>query len=104
MKKPLEAKAKRLYSIFASVFFMLAVFVVPAFAADGDPLAVVNNLSDFIFSLIRAVGLILLGFGILQVGLSLKSHDPSQRANGILTVAGGIVITFTKEILTLITG
>ena len=91
-------------SIFASVFFMLAVFVVPAFAADGDPLAVVNNLSDFIFSLIRAVGLILLGFGILQVGLSLKSHDPSQRTNGILTVAGGIVITFTKEILTLITG
>ena len=98
MKKPFESKAKRLYSIFASVFFMLAVFVVPAFAADGDPLAVVNNLSDFIF------GLILLGFGILQVGLSLKSHDPSQRANGILTVAGGIVITFTKEILTLITG
>ena len=82
---------------------MLAFFVVPAFAADGDPLAVVNNLSDFIFSLIRAVGFILLGFGILQVGLSLKSHDPSQRANGILTVAGGIVITFTKEILTLIT-
>ena len=83
MKKPFESKAKRLYSIFASAFFMLAVFVVPAFAADGDPLAVVNNLSDFIFSLIRAVGLILLGFGILQVGLSLKSHDPSQRANGI---------------------
>ena len=104
MKKPFESKAKRLYSICASVFIMLAVFVVPAFAADGDPLAVVNNLSGFIFSLIRAVGLILLGFGILQVALSLKSHDPSQRANGILTVAGGIVITFTKEILTLITG
>ena len=34
----------------------------------------------------------------------LKSHDPSQRANGMLTIAGGIVITFTKEILTLITG
>ncbi len=49
-------------------------------------------------------GLILLGFGILQVGLSLQSHDPSQRSNGILTIAGGIVITFTKEILTLITG
>ena len=42
-----------------------------------------------LFSLIRAIGLILLGFGILQVGLSLKSHDPSQRANGMLTVAGG---------------
>lgn len=57
-----------------------------------------------LFSLIRAVGLILLGFGILQIGLALKSHDASQRANGMLTVAGGIVITFTKEILSLITG
>ena len=97
--KSFERKAKRIYSVFACV----AVTAVPALAAD-DPLTVVNNLSDFIFSLIRAIGLILLGFGILQVGLSLKSHDPSQRANGMLTVAGGIVITFTKEILTLITG
>ena len=40
----------------------------------------------------------------LQVGLSLKSHDPSQRANGFLTLAGGIIITFTKEILNMITG
>ena len=72
--------------------------------ADGDPIQVVNNLSEFIFSLIRAIGLILLGLGIMQVGLSLKSHDPSQRANGFLTLAGGIIITFTKEILNMITG
>ena len=73
------------------------------FAAD-DPLAVVNNLSNFIFGLIRAVGMIILGFGVVQVGMSLKSHDPSQRANGIMTLAGGIVITFAKEILNIITG
>ena len=71
--------------------------------AAGDPLTAVNNLSTFIFALIRAIGLILLGFGIVQVGLSLKSHDPSQRANGFLTLAGGLVITFAKEILDLIT-
>ena len=71
---------------------------------DDRPGPGCRRLSDFIFSLIRAVGLILLGYGILQVGLSLQSHDPSQRSNGILTIAGGIVITFTKEILTLITG
>ena len=72
--------------------------------AASDPLTVINNLSDFIFGLIRAVGMILLGFGVVQIGLSLKSHDPSQRANGFLTLAGGVVITFAKEILTLITG
>ena len=72
--------------------------------AAGDPISVVNNLSNFIFSLIIAIGLILLGLGIMQVGLSLKSHDPSQRANGFLTLAVGIIITFTKEILNLIVG
>ena len=101
--KNFDRKAKRIYTILACTAMVMMATAVPALAAD-DPLAVVNNLSDFIFSLIRAIGLILLGFGILQVGLSLKSHDPSQRANGMLTVAGGIVITFTKEILTLITG
>jgi hypothetical protein len=75
-----------------------------AFAASDDPLTVVNNLSDFIFGLIRAIGMILLGFGVVQIGLSLKSHDPSQRANGFLTLAGGVIITFAKEILNLITG
>lgn len=72
--------------------------------AVSDPLAVINNLSTFIFALIRAIGLILLGFGIVQIGLSLKSHDPSQRVNGFLTLAGGVIITFAKEILNLITG
>jgi hypothetical protein len=77
---------------------------VPALAASGEPLTVISNLSDFIFGLIRAVGMILLGFGVVQVGLSLKSHDPSQRANGFLTLAGGVIITFAKEILDLIVG
>lgn len=57
-----------------------------------------------LFGLIKAVGIILVGWGVVQIGLSLKSHDPSQRANGFLTLAGGVVITFAKEILTLITG
>ena len=101
----LQRRAKRLYALCVCLALAMATTIMPAFAAaGGDPLTVVNNLSDFIFSLIRAVGLILLGYGILQVGLSLQSHDPSQRSNGMLTIAGGIVIAFTKEILTLITG
>ena len=103
-QKKSDRRAKRAYAVFACLMLSMAAMVVPAFAATSDPLQIVENLSDFIFSLIRAIGLILLGFGILQLGLSLKSHDPSQRANGMLTIAGGIVITFTREILTLITG
>ena len=100
--KVTDRKIKRLYLVAATVVAAAFVMAMPAFA--DDPLTTINNLSDFVFSAIKAIGAILLGFGILQVGLSLKSHDPSQRANGMLTIAGGIVITFTKEILTLITG
>ena len=89
--------------IYAAMVVAFVLCSCVAYAA-GDPIGTVNKLSEFIFSLIRAIGLILLGLGIMQVGLSLKSHDPSQRANGFLTVAGGIIITFTKEILTMITG
>ena len=98
-------KAVKISRIIFAVYTVLVcvmVFALPAFA-DGDPLTVINNLSTFIFSLIRAVGLILLGWGIVQVGLSLQSHDPSQRSQGFLTLAGGLVITFAKEILDLIT-
>ena len=98
-----NVKIKKGFLIYAALVFMFTVGSVNVFAS-GDPLTVVNNLSDFIFSLVRAIGMILLGFGIVQVGLSLKSHDPSQRANGFLTLAGGVIITFAKEILTLITG
>lgn len=96
-------KGFRYYVTVVLTIALLSCMAGPAHAAD-DPLAVINNLSTFIFGLIRAVGLILFGWGIVQVGLSLQSHDPSQRSNGFLTLAGGIVITFTKEILDLIVG
>ena len=105
-KLPMTGKVKkgfRRYCVAVPAITLMSVTSVTAFAAS-DPIQVVNNLSDFIFGLVRAVGMIMLGFGIVQVGLSLKSHDPSQRANGFLTLAGGVVITFAKEILTLITG
>ena len=98
--------AKRGLKIYVVTVILITIFFSfgTTALANNDPLAVINNLSDFIFGLIRAIGLILIGFGIVQVGMSLKSHDPTQRANGFLTLAGGIVITFTKEILSVITG
>lgn len=96
-------KTRFLFSGYVVLVMILTLGAVNVFAAN-DPITVVNNLSDFIFGLIKAIGMIMLGFGIVQMGLSLKSHDASQRANGLLTLAGGIIIAFAKEILTLIAG
>lgn len=82
---------------------MLSLCVVTtAYATGGDPLTIVNNLSDFIFSVIKAIGIIILGWGIVQVGMSIQSHDASQRTQGLLCLFGGLLIAFAKEILTLI--
>ena len=98
------AKKNKFLRFFYAFAAVVEVFVGMAFPvlADGDPIAVVSNLSTFIFGLIRAVGIIILAWGIVQVGMSFQSHDPSQRSQGFLTLAGGLVITFAKEILTLI--
>ena len=102
---PMNGKVKKGFRTYCMIVIatVLAVccFTVTAFAAEesgGNALTAINNLSTFIF------GLILTGFGVVQIGLSLKSHDPSQRANGFLTLAGGVIITFAKEILNLIIG
>ena len=99
-------KGLRVYAAAVLAAALMSAGGISAFAATGgsDPIQMINNLSDFIFCIIRAIGMILVGFGVVQVGLSLKSHDPSQRANGFMTLAGGIIIMLAKEILALIVG
>ena len=79
-KQPKVKRVLLIVAVYIAIVSLLTFCGLTAMASS-DPLQVVNNLSTFIFSLIRALGLILLGFGIVQIGLSLKSHDPSQRAN-----------------------
>lgn len=97
-------KTKKAKTVAGSVCVgaLLLCCVVPAYATGGDPLSIVNNLSDFIFSVIKAIGIIILGWGIVQVGMSIQSHDASQRTQGLLCLFGGLLIAFAKEILTLI--
>ena len=99
IKKPVSApetqrKIKRSYLTVATVAAAVIVMALPVYA--DDPLATINALSDFVFSAI------LLGFGIVQIGLALKSHDAGQRAQGFMTFFGGVVIYFAKDILDMI--
>lgn len=104
---PMNGKVKKGFRTYCTVVIatVLAVccFTVTAFAAEesgGNALTAINNLSTFIFGLIRAVGLILTGFGVVQIGLSLKSHDPSQRANGSLPLQAASSSPLQRKFLT----
>lgn len=71
-------KERRIMAVWTSLVLTTALFTTSAFAADSDPLTIVNNLSDFIFSCIKAIGIIILGWGVVQLGMSVQSHDFSK--------------------------
>ena len=83
-------KMKKCYWTTAGVAVLCLCCATPAMAAGSDLLDIVNNLSDFIFSIIK------------QVGMSIQSHDASQRTQGFLCLFGGLMIAFAKEILSAI--
>ena len=78
-KLPMTGKVRKGFRFYCLAVMMMTFMLgtsVTAFAAN-DPIQVVNNLSDFIFGLVRAVGMIMLGFGIVQVGsVKLVQHYP----------------------------
>ena len=102
MMKP--DKWKRRYWTATGAVALCLCCVTPAMAAGSDPLDIVNNLSDFIFSCIKAIGSIILGWGVVQLGMSVQSHDATQRTQGVLCLVGGLLIACAKEILTAIGG
>ena len=102
MKKSMSKRTKLFFWLWSMLTVCVTMLTAAAFATTADPITVVNNLSDFIFSAIKAVGVIILGWGIVQVGMSIQSHDASQRSQGFLCLFGGLVIAFAKEILSTI--
>ncbi len=72
---------------------------IPCVYAEEDPLQVINNLSNLMSSFISAIGGIILLFGVVQIGMSFNSHDPTQRINGFMTFVAGLIIASAKFIL-----
>ena len=98
MKNDKIKMVKRL-DIITCTLMVLFSFSAVAFAAPDEPIKVLNNLTDLIFTVLRAVGVILLIWGMVQIALSLKSHDPSQRANSILFIGGAILVFAIQPIV-----
>jgi len=105
-KNSIESRLKKIFKVYSLTICLIGsvLLLTPVVHAADDPIAVVNNLSDFIFALIRVIGMIIVGYAIVQIGLSFTSHDASQRANGFLFFAGGLIVMFAKTILNLIAG
>ena len=87
MKKINSNKVLKRYLGIAIACAVVAVCMVPVLAAS-DAEKAIKNMSDIIFGIIRAIGVILSGWGLVQV-----------RSQGFLCLAGGLIIVFAKSLL-----
>ena len=63
-----------------------------------------DNLIGFVGGVARVIGIALVIFGAVSFGIALANHDPGQRAQGLMALAGGVVVFFAPNIVMFLQG
>lgn len=95
IKRKENERRRRLIQLFLFTSVLLTTFFVihtVAFAATIDPVVGINNLKSVFISIVEAIGVIVLIIGVLFLGSSFASHDPTQRITGLTVMAAGLII------------
>ena len=93
--------------IAATVCCILIACTSIVFAGDGagagggggdTATTAIDNFTTIICNIVTAIGVIVTIFGIVQIAMSVPSHDTSQRTQGFLALAGGIIMAVAPQI------
>lgn len=87
------------------IMLMTAMFLIMlspvGVLATGGAVTGLTNLANFFSSVVRLGGVMLVIYGISVFGPGFSQHDATGIKSGIFIIAGGIVMVFHMEILTL---
>ena len=104
-------KALRLCTAFLLALALFGLFAMAAGATGagaGTGITEVDsmfgNITSILYGIARFAGGAVCLFGIIQIGMSISSHDASQRVQGFLVMAGGVIIFFSPTIIAAFTG
>ena len=107
LKKKTETtrRVANIYRTIAAVVVTMIFCSITVFAKAGEEaVEAINNVGSIVSMVVKAIGAILGVWGMVQVGLSFSQHDASQRAQGFLQIAGGILIFFAPELFEAVSG
>lgn len=98
--KKIDRKVQLVTRSVLSTLFVIMASCSFVLASDDNPAAeAISNFTEIIVGIVTAIGVILAIWGVVQVGLSVPSHDTSQRASGFLALAGGIIVAVAPHIV-----
>ena len=82
-----------------AILFICTTVVAAAGNGTADG---VKALYEYLIDITKVAGALMALFGILQIGVSIsQTHDASQRMTGILLAAGGAMIFFATDIISI---
>lgn len=103
----MKMKMKKLLKGFGMVTLVMILCCGLCFADEPDKGALTTSLSrlkGIVEDIVTAVGMIMALFGVVQFGLSFQSHDPSQKAQGIMCFLGGVIIAIAPSLVNYLIG
>ena len=100
--KKIEKRLKKIDFITLGIFLILTTTTF----ANGSGLDVSGELKGILKSVSTAIKLIggaSIAWGIIQLGISIKSEDPTTRPKAMLTIAAGSLIAYAGTFLGTVT-
>ncbi len=93
----MKRNLKKIYWTMAAV--VMGLLPTTALAAP-DAVTAIDNLKNLMLSILSGVGVILVIWGVVQVAMGFKSQDGTQKAHGVMFLAGGALIAGVGAVLT----
>ena len=106
-KNTISQLTSKVYLTISSSVMLLATASGVVLADTGDSTSVtgpMDRLTNLLFDIVIGIGVIALIFGILQLALAFKSHDPQQKTAAAIGIVGGIILIAIRGIVALIRG
>ena len=105
MRKRFRAFLAAAFSVIMAFCFITSAFASETTAVpsdDADPFQILTNFTSLIFSVISAIGILMIIFGVVQFVMAMQGHDPSQKLQGGLVFGGGVLLFCIRFVINFI--
>lgn len=100
MKKKLNSK--KIIKTLIMMAVMAAMLCVTACAESSGLDAKMNTIYELVMTIVQGIGLILIAFGLMDLGPGISAHDTAQQLQGMKKIGGGGIMLLGPQIIVLL--